>query len=325
MKICIIGAGLSGLVLARHLNQKCDVTLFEKSRGVGGRMATRYAEPYQFDHGAQFFTARDDDFKRFLAPFIDEGTVKPWNPKVLTLEEGKKPYKRDWFESHYVAAPKMNTLCKKLAEDKDVRLNTRIESVEETAEGGWRVTDTDGNTDHFDWVITAVPAEQAAALLPEKFAQMDIINQSSLMACFTIMAGYGEKPTIHWDAAKVKHSLIEWIAFNNSKAGRNIKPSFTIHSANKWADDNLERDINDIQAEMLAAFRAVTNLPEPDYSTTHRWRYAYSRESDHGYTYLIDEGNRLAACGDWCIAGRVEAAFTSGFELAKALNRMTLD
>jgi renalase len=120
MKIGIIGAGLSGLVLANNLNDKWDITLFEKARGVGGRMATRHADPYQFDHGAQFFTARQKEFKKFLQPLLDNGLVVEWNPIMTTLAKGEKPYKRDWFEPHYIPVPKMNSMCKYLARDQDI-------------------------------------------------------------------------------------------------------------------------------------------------------------------------------------------------------------
>ena len=49
-RIAIIGAGMSGLTVANQLKDIAKVELFEKSRGVSGRMSTRYAESYQFDH-----------------------------------------------------------------------------------------------------------------------------------------------------------------------------------------------------------------------------------------------------------------------------------
>jgi predicted NAD/FAD-dependent oxidoreductase len=65
-RIAIIGAGMSGLTLANRLSKIAEVVLFEKSRGVGGRMSTRQADPFTFDHGAQFFTVRDKRFSVFI-------------------------------------------------------------------------------------------------------------------------------------------------------------------------------------------------------------------------------------------------------------------
>jgi len=67
MKIAILGGGVAGLSAARELRRHgIDVKLFDKSRGVGGRMSTRYAGDWEFDHGAQYFTAQD---ARLMRPF----------------------------------------------------------------------------------------------------------------------------------------------------------------------------------------------------------------------------------------------------------------
>ena len=63
--IAIIGAGIAGISLANLLQKKVNLTVFEKSRGVGGRMATRRAAPYQFNHGAQYFKIANKAFKDF--------------------------------------------------------------------------------------------------------------------------------------------------------------------------------------------------------------------------------------------------------------------
>jgi renalase len=280
MKIAIIGAGISGLTLANQLNDAANVTVFEKARGVGGRMSTRYADPHQFDHGAQFFTARSTDFKSFLAPYIGDGVVAEWTPKILTLEAGKKPYKRDWFEPHYVGVPKMNSLCKAMSDAIDVRVATRIETMEWT-DGQWRLTDTQGNVDTFDWVLSSVPSPQLLDLFPNDFEGYDEIRDADIQACFTMMVGFDDQPKLNWDAATIKNSCLEWAAINNSKQGRDMACSITVHSSNAWADANVDRDINDIQSEMLAAFMGVTGIDaEPSHVATHRWLYAYSKESE---------------------------------------------
>ena len=64
MKIAIIGAGISALTIAQNLKNVATVSIFEKSRSVGGRMALRRSGPYEFYHGTQFFTAKNKDFKK---------------------------------------------------------------------------------------------------------------------------------------------------------------------------------------------------------------------------------------------------------------------
>src|SRR5260370_14489795 len=53
--VAIIGAGCSGLAAAHELRDAgYSVTLFEKSRDVGGRAATRKQQGFVYDHGAQY-------------------------------------------------------------------------------------------------------------------------------------------------------------------------------------------------------------------------------------------------------------------------------
>ena len=52
----IVGAGMAGLACATELVRAgFQVSLFDKSKGVGGRMSHRYYEKWGADHGAQYF------------------------------------------------------------------------------------------------------------------------------------------------------------------------------------------------------------------------------------------------------------------------------
>ena len=126
MRIAIIGAGISGITLARALAQKAHVRLFEKSRGVSGRMSTRYAAPFCFDHGADSFTVRTKEFEAFLNPYRDSGVVAEWSGKVIDFNLGKKVTQHLGLEARLVASPNMNSLCKKFAENVDIKLNTDL-------------------------------------------------------------------------------------------------------------------------------------------------------------------------------------------------------
>jgi photolyase PhrII len=78
-KVAVIGAGVAGLMAARTLNDHgLEVQLFEKSRGLSGRAATRRVDEFQYDHGAQYFTARHPVFRRYVEAWVEQGWVKPW-------------------------------------------------------------------------------------------------------------------------------------------------------------------------------------------------------------------------------------------------------
>ena len=321
MKIVIIGAGIAGLTAAHSLNDKHEVHVFEKARGGGGRMSTRYADPYQFDHGAQFFTARSPEFQDFLKPFIAGGQVAEWTPRVTTLEVGQKPYKRDWFEPHYVATPKMNSLCQALSRGVRTHIQTRIGKLEKH-DGKWVLYDENGQMiDSFDWVISSMPQPQLVDLFPSNFVGMDAIRDVKMTGCFTMMVGFETPPPLLWDAAVVVNSPIEWMAVNTSKPDRETGFSMVINTTNEWAESRIVEDASDIQGIMLRELSALLgdDFQTPDFVTTHKWRFANVAKPMVDAPYMIDRSLNLAACGDWFVGGRVESAFQSAHALCKAI------
>jgi len=329
-RIAIIGAGMAGLTLAHHLKHKAEVTVFEKSRGVSGRLATRRLGEYEFDHGAQFFTARSEAFEQFIAPFIEQGVIAEWQPRVLTLEAGEKPYRRDWFEPHYVAVPRMNSFAKALAADLDIQLEITISTLSAMPNGQWQLHTLEEKLPQvFDWVISTAPASQSIALLDQHLSELstDITSDTAntlqdvqMAPCFTLMLGFEQALKLPFQAARAKNASIEWIMVNSSKPGRTEPFTLVIQSSNSWARENLERDLDWVKQAMLTDLEQLLGEPLPAVAveSLHRWRYsrveqALEREA------VLDWEKGLAACGDWCLSGRVEGAFLSANSLARQL------
>ena len=110
--VAIIGAGMAGLALGKAIKHRMKVTIFEKSRGLGGRISTRYAGAFEFDHGAQFFVAKSDEFKAFIAPLVSKGVVSTWNANFIELDRDKVISSRNWEKKypHYIGVPRMNSI-----------------------------------------------------------------------------------------------------------------------------------------------------------------------------------------------------------------------
>ena len=319
-KVAVIGSGLSGLIAADQLNEIYDVKLFEKARGVGGRMSTRRADPYQFDHGAQYFTARSKMFQAFLKPHIDSGLVQEWQPKILTLEKGQKPYKRDWFEPHYVCSPKMNSLCKQLSKSVESQFSVEISGLSRH-DGVWTLEDKSGEFHGpFDWIVMAVPSHQAINLLPNNFQHLEAICDVQMTGCYSVMLGFEVLPKLNCDIAMPKDSLVQWIAVNSTKPGRDTAPSILIQTTNKWADVHIDENVEDMAAIIVHEFCELSGVSakEITHQVCHRWKYADTlipaKEE-----FFLDHNLNIGVCGDWCIKGRIESAYLSAHKLCNKI------
>lgn len=316
--VAIIGAGLTGLRLAQRLTPFMQVTVFEKSRGLGGRMSTRRSGEFEFDHGAQYFTAHGPDFEGFLLPYVENGTVRRWAPRLAQLAgEDAPPH---WTAPRYVATPGMTGLAKAMAVDLNVQRAVQVDRLARSRDQ-WSLTDAEGaDLGHFNWVISTAPSPQTACLMPPEFAGHPSLETSVMQGCYSLMLGFDTPLTLDWEAAWVGRHPLAWIAVNTSKPGRPASHCIVAQTSNSWADANLERDQDSIRAELTAEVETVTGIAAQaaEYNSLHRWRYA-SVATASGAPFLIDPENRLAAAGDWCGAGKVEAAFDSASALAEVL------
>ena len=305
MRTGIIGAGIAGLTLATRLEAAgFDVVLHDKSRGVGGRLATRYTDHTEFDHGAQFFTARTPAFQAFLAPHLETGLVAEWQPNITTIDPAQAPYTRPWYEPHYVSAPRMTSLGKQLIAKFDARLGDAVSECT-FEKGDWQVRTASGEHSSYDFLVSTAPSVQTEALLPLQF------DGVVFDPCFALMCELTEMPA--WDAAVVKHPDVSWLARTESRPGRG-RPGLVLHSTGDFARTHLEDEPEAVRTTLLERLSTLTGLV-PSASQLHRWRYARVIEPV-GEPCYFNAVTKLGACGDWFIGGRVEDAFTSASTLA---------
>ena len=319
MKIAIIGAGLAGLTLASRLSQTHSITVLEKARGPGGRMSTRRADPFAFDHGAQYFTAQSPAFQSTIDTLAAEGLVAQW-PQSIDLKHGAKvTTKPKW-----IAQPGMNAICKALARSIDMRTQTHVERLIQSG-NGWHLETTTGLTlGPFDWVVSTAPSVQTSALMPANFRHHETLSEVKMQGCFALMLGFDTPLVLDWQAIKSGKDPIGWMAVNSDKPGRVTSCSVLIQSSNAWAEAHLEDDPEHVKATLLTAASdlAGTDLSVAIHQSLHRWRYA-ATPAPAGEPYLFDANLRLAACGDWCLGSKVEAAFESASALAKQFLSMS--
>ncbi len=309
---------MAGLTTARQLVAAGhSVNVFDKGRGVGGRMATRRSPTGRgFDHGAQYFTAKTPEFQSVVHSWIDAGVVAEWGPRVVTLTRGQigaDPSDR----IRYVGTPAMNSIGKHMADGLDVATGVRVAYVERVGDQ-WKLMADDAALGEFDGLVVTAPPLQTCELLGEYAIAAECNAQMS--GCWAVMVEFADRVLVDFDAAFVNESPLSWIARNTSKPGREANECWVLHASPAWSEANIDRDPDDVTPELLTAFAEATGaaIPARIDVAGHRWRYALP-EQPLDQRAIVDANLRVAVAGDWCGGPRVEGAWLSGIAAAEGL------
>jgi renalase len=303
----IIGGGMAGLACATTLAATgAGVIVLDKGRGPGGRMAARRVEiagaSVSFDHGAQYFTARDPAFRDVVAGWEAAGIAARWPAAG---------------EEAWVGVPGMNAPIRAMANALDVRWGVRAERL--TRQGaGWRV-ETDSDVFTAACVLVAVPAEQAAVLLAEVAPDLSQLAGTVQSApCWAVMAQFAAPLPIALDCFRSETGPISWAARNSAKPGRAAGEAWVIHASPARSRQLIDRPKEEVAEILLADFLSATGAAPvaPQHCDAHRWLYALPQAvSGEGARY--DAALGLGIAGDWLHSPRVEGAWLSGRRLAE--------
>jgi len=309
----IIGAGISGLMAAKILSESgLEVTVLEKSRGLGGRMATRRFEGGVFDHGAQFFTVRDPRFQEWVSRWEEHGLVTPW-------------YEMDSQGTHFRADPSMNAIGKHLAQELVVGRDVVATEVSyNEVDALWIVETKDGDNYQSRALVLTAPVPQSLALLDAGRVKIAHSERAALEAityhrCIVAMATLDRPSSIesHGGSVKLTGEPIQWIADNQKKGVSPACPCATIHSTPAFAEEHWDTPNPERIPLLLEAADPHLKAKVTAFDG-HRWGYSQPTTSFHEEAF-VDPTIRLAIAGDGPAGGRVEGAAISGLFAAEKL------
>ncbi len=350
--VAIIGAGIAGLSCATALQSAgFDVTVFEKSRGVSGRLSTRVFEQaeqvaqtepttttpsWQCDHGAQYFTARDPAFNAEVQRWVNANVAQLWQPRLqqtdgVTFKPKQDANKTD--TNRYVGYPRNTAPAKWLASSLNIQSETTINHLQKIAQQ-WQLNSKEHGVYQqlFDAVLLAIPAPQAAVLLQDAAPMLATLAASvKMQACFALMLNFNHPLHCEFDGLFINQGLLSWAARDSAKPGRlhmlnHHLETWVLHALSQWSEAHVDDDKDSVAQQMIAEFIALIAPTQSNSTdifkhnlhshTLHRWLYA---DCTH---YLnkgcqLDRQHNIGLCGDWLNGGKVQGAWLSGLMLAK--------
>jgi len=335
-RIAIIGGGIAGLACALHLDQSnFEITIFDKGRGRGGRVATQRFDDFQFDHGAQYIEETDSPFMLELEEWMNRGIIKEWDATLGELQ-GSRFLNTFKDKRVFVGTPTMSRIGNYLAEQLDYasfELNTEIVEVFKKF-NEWYLVDSDEQIHGgYDFLVCTIPAPQAKELLQE-FPYIDqILSEVEYSPRWAVMIGLKHRLNVDYDGIFVSHmrrdpeapSPIRWLARNNSKPDRPEAESWIVHASHKWSKKYLEKDPEWVAKKLYQEFLDVTGFEkyQTNLTVAHRWRYAIINKSLN-QNFILDNNRNIALAGDFCTGKNIEAAYISGETLGERLNSLRI-
>ena len=301
MKIAIIGAGFSGCNLYNNLKEKYeDIIIFEKSRGVGGRLSTKYVDDKFIDHGTASLIPITDDLKMFCLDLAKNGVVKA---------------KYDEF----IPKNGINQICKFLIDEKDLIKNTKIAKAQ-NIDNKWILEDKNYNIyEGFDLLFITIPAPQILQMKIE--LQNDFKEKLSHIkydSIFSLIL-HSNKDIKLDKSLLYENPDIKNIINNSIKYLYKDFSSYIIHSTKEFANCINEKSkeeiceifLDNFDDETKEKFERFTIIP-------HLWKYAFAKTS-LDMPYFLNEEKNLGICGDYFNHSNMEAALLSSELLSNSI------
>lgn len=335
-QVAVIGGGIAGSTCVRALTLAGhSVHLFDKSRGPGGRLATRRVEwvdrlgqsfTTPLDHGAVGITARTAPFQAFVDETLRAGGLAQWAP---VLAAGSLPAEDG--ERFYVPLPDMPSLCRRQLVGAAATWSFVVDGLHKGALGWQLQAGSQRHPKPFDAVVLALPPAQAAALLC--LHRRDWARHAALapmQPCWTLM-GIADtskdalEQALGWDLARPPTGPLDWVLRSDSRPGRarvSGQAHWVVHARSGWSRRHLEQPAAWVQQQMQAAL--VDTLGRPvdwQHCAVHRWRYALPQAPKiaAAESFWWDAAQGLGVCGDFLGGSGVEGAWLSAQSLSTAM------
>ena len=313
----IVGGGITGLIAGTMLQRhEIDVTILDKGRGIGGRLATRrikYSETIEgvFDYGAQYFSIQNPQFQVWVDEWLEQGVIKEWS-QGFNSNDGK---------SRYCGVEGTRNIAKYLAQSLDVRTSTKVTQLKYS--NHWQVYTEAGQEFEGDILVMTAPVPQSLALLNDSHIAIPpetktALEKVSYHPCIAVLALLEKSSNIPFPGGlSVEEESLVWLASNYQKGISPHGYSVTLHGTPSFSNAFWDRSDEEISQKLFEAASEWLTSPVIEYQV-HRWRYSLPKTFYSELCLVLSE-LPLVMAGDAFVAPKIEGAVLSGLAAAQAI------
>ena len=337
-----MGGGATGGIIAHLLSKsnstaKVVLSVWEKSRGVGGRMSThRFEGNVMADMGAQYITvpwnsgkpsATLTTYNEAVQDLLYSNILVPFNGVI----EGELSSRQD-SSKNFVAPGGINSIVKHFMNNSKAQVcfNKRLVSVD-ISDNAVCCSAEDGTPERFDALVLTIPLPQVSTLqgniatsLKEHEKQLSEAGYSSRYAvAFTYKQDVLSLFT--WSAKYFQDDLIRYVSCEPRKKGEvNVStPVLVAHTSVPFGVHHLEDDKQAITKTVESRLAALIPGPPPVDSYCIRWRYSQVRQQvcgSEGYV-VIHDNPLVILTGDAFTHSNLEGAFKAASATATLIEQ----
>ncbi|MCU4676474.1 NAD(P)-binding protein [Catenovulum sp. 2E275] len=323
MNALVIGAGMAGAACAELLSQAGhQVSVFDQSTHIGGRLYTLHLDWADIDLGAQYFTAKDALFQKQIDKWHQDGVIQQWNESPWMTDNYNSRPSPD-HQIRYIGFKNAQAPVKHLLQSIPVYLQQHVEYVR-FKQNKWYVDLTNhSQAGPFDTLVLAIPLPQAQKLFEAELLSGLNLPEVEVKPTHTVAVQLDEpiKTDLKWSF--VKERAIDWLGQTNVKPNRHCKNQTWLMHFSEGATQMYQYngDLSFVKLALLQLSQIFSTQRVGECINHFNFYHPYARifSKTLGQNFYWDKTLRVGFCGDWCFSGRVEGAYLSGRHLAKTI------
>src|SRR4051812_1097829 len=231
--VIVVGAGMAGLACARELlDAGVPVRVVERSRVVGGRLASRRVDGRYADIGAGYLTADDHAFQGLLDSWRIRGEAAPWTDTMVAYGPDRTKPESATGPMRWASPGGLRSLAEDLAAELDVTLQHEVRRI-----GPGPLVDGEPG----EAVVLAMPGPQALRLLgPDAAGLRAAAGRQRWSPALAAVLGYRERRWPEFHAAFVNEDPVLAKVFDDGDRRGDRAPYLVAHTTAGFAAQHLD-------------------------------------------------------------------------------------